>query len=192
MEIKTVELTKTYGENRVLERLSLTFPEGSASYLMGPSGCGKTTLLFLLMGLIPPTEGRVLVPPRTRFSAVFQENRLLEHRSAVDNLLLACGRTITAEKARQSLTQVGLPRDSHSIPVSELSGGMARRVAVVRAMLAPSDVVILDEALKGLDSQSYQKTVEFIQSTLGGRTLIGVTHDPAEPPLFSASVVWLG
>lgn len=190
VRIVTECLSKAFGNNQVLREVSLTFETGSRTCLTGPSGCGKTTFLYLLMGLIKPDSGRVLLPERCRMSVVFQENRLLEHRSALSNLRLVC-RGIPEAMLKEALIQVGLEENVHMIPARELSGGMARRVAIVRAMLAPSDVILMDEPLKGLDAENRKRTIDFINSHLEQKTLIIVTHDTRDPADFSADIVRL-
>lgn len=175
----------------MLRDVSLTFEAGSRTCLMGPSGCGKTTFLHLLMGLLKPDGGRIVMPEHCRMGVVFQENRLLEQSSAVANLRLVCPRQIPEEQLCRALLRVGLEEPFHRVPVAELSGGMARRVAVVRAMLAPSDVILMDEPLKGLDEESRKRTVDFVLEQLGEKILIVVTHDIRDPADFAAGVAEL-
>ena len=190
--IKANALSKAFGEHQVLHRLSVTFADGSRTCLMGPSGCGKTTFLYLLMGLLKADSGSMELPENCRFAVVFQENRLLKQSSAIANLRFVCGKKVSDEMLHDTLEQVGLERESHFLPAAELSGGMARRVSIVRAMLAPSDVILMDEPLKGLDEENRRKTIDFIKNHLNDKTLIVVTHDSRDPEDLGASVIDLG
>lgn len=116
MGISAEYLSKAFGEHQVLQNLSLRFEDGSRTCLMGPSGCGKTTLLYLLMGLMQPDSGRILLPKNCRMGVAFQENRLLEHRSALSNLRLVCGREIPDERLCEALVQVGISEEFHRRP----------------------------------------------------------------------------
>ena len=169
---------KSYGSLPVLENLSLPFPSGSLCCLMSPSGTGKTTLFRLLMGLEQPDKGTISfeMPGRSpRFSAVFQEDRLCEGFSPVENVKLAAGRTLSAEDIRRELALL-LPEEALSRPVFTLSGGMKRRTAICRAMAAESDIVIMDEPFTGLDEATKRQAVEYIKSRQHGRLLLISTH----------------
>ena len=187
--IRAEKLCKAFGDNQVLRDVSVNFESGSRTCLMGASGCGKTTFLYLLMGLQKPDSGKIILPENCRFGVVFQENRLLHHIGAIGNLKLVCGNKIPQEQLHEALEEVGLERAFHLLPTAELSGGMARRVSIVRAMLAPSDVILMDEPLKGLDEENRARTIAFIQKHLGQKTLIVVTHDARDPEDFGAQIM---
>lgn len=165
-------LCKSYGEKQVLRDLSLTLEPGKLYVLTGASGRGKTTLLHILLGLVSPDSGQV--PGNLRYSAVFQENRLLPRRSAVDNLRPVC-RKQGREELRKLLAEI-LPADCLESPVETLSGGMQRRVAIARAMAAQSDVIVMDEPFTGLDIQTAGVVLEFILRHQQGRTIVIATH----------------
>lgn len=118
--------------------------------LTAPSGAGKTTLLRILLGLEQPDRGEVLAPPGTRWSAVFQEDRLLEHLDARDNLRFVLG--AVSPEALTLLETLGLGDVGGKI-VAEYSGGMRRRLALARALLSPCDALVLDEPFTGLDPE---------------------------------------
>ena len=145
---------------------------------MGPSGCGKTTLLNLLMGLVPPDDGTISGVPAKK-SAVFQEDRLCMCFSAVTNVRMVCSRKITTEMIESHLATIGL-KDSMHMPVLELSGGMQRRVAIVRAVLAESEIIFLDEPFKGLDAETKQSVMQYVKANTQGKTVVMVTHDEEE------------
>lgn len=186
--IRLENVTKGFGGPPVLEQLSLEFPAGGRVCVMGPSGLGKTTLLRVTAGLLSPDEGRVQAP--VRFSAAFQEDRLLEYADAVDNVRLVC--SLPPERIRAALAQLGLAPEECVRPVSELSGGQRRRVALARAMLADgAGAVLLDEPFKGLDEQAHRQAAEFVRAAQAGRTLLEVTHDARDAALLDARVLEL-
>ncbi len=162
-------------------------PEGGTVCLMGPSGCGKTTLLNILMGLIKADSGTVEGVPRKK-SAVFQEDRLCEDFTAPDNIRLATGKHVPDEEIIKHLKLLGL-EGSLGIPVREFSGGMKRRTAICRAVLAMGDVIFLDEAFKGLDAETKIKTVEYIKTYTANKTIIAVTHDEEEARLLNGKII---
>lgn len=186
---KVENLTVQYGGTAVLENFSAEFPDGGVTAVSGRSGCGKTTLLAVLLGLLRPDGGTV-----SRFrqpSAVFQEDRLLPFLSAEKNIAVTAG--CTEAEAGEALLSVGFDAADRGKRAFELSGGMARRVAIVRAMLAPGDAVLLDEPFKGLDERTRAQVVRFVCENRRGRTMVVVTHDPRDAEaLHAAHTVQMG
>lgn len=176
MEIGVAHVWKTYGQTAVLRDVSFTAGARPVC-LTAPSGAGKTTLLRILLGLEQPDRGEVLAPPGTRWSAVFQEDRLLEHLDARDNLRFVLG-TVSPE-ALSLLEALGLG-DVGGKAVAEYSGGMRRRLALARALLAPFDVLLLDEPFTGLDQENRARALAAIRETAGVRPVLLVTHDTAD------------
>ena len=170
-------ICKAYGEKTVLQDFSHVFPAGKRTCIMGPSGCGKTTLLRIILGLETPDTGTITGKPE-RVTAVFQENRLFEDFSALSNLAAVCPHGDKHTMA-DHLTELGLGDSLHK-PVRTLSGGMKRRVSIARAVLAPGDLVILDEPFTGLDKDTKDVVLHYLKHHTQGRTLLVVTHDPAE------------
>jgi NitT/TauT family transport system ATP-binding protein len=154
---------------------------------MGPSGCGKTTLLNILMGFIRPDGGSVRGVPRFK-SAVFQEDRLCESFNAVSNVRFVCDRKVDTSKVISHLENIGL-KDSLDQPVSELSGGMKRRVAIVRSIFAKSDVLFLDEPFKGLDVDTKKDVMQYLKDNMQGRTVIMVTHSIDEVKALNGKLI---
>jgi len=190
MDIVATELTKSYGPEKVLDRFSGTFRKGGVTCVMGASGCGKTTLIHILMGLIQPDSGSVSGMP-DRKSAVFQEDRLCEEFSAETNVAMVLDAHADRALIRAHLDEIGL-QDDRLKPVREYSGGMKRRVALVRAIWAQSDVLFLDEPLKGLDERTKESVVSYLKRHFNGRTVIMVTHDRDELAAFGAELITLG
>ena len=186
MAIQLCEVSKSFDGKPVLVNLSHSFPDGGIFCVLGPSGCGKTTLLRILMGLLEPDSGRILGLPG-RCSAVFQEDRLIEHVSALANVRIALKRDFPAGRIAEALSAVGLA-DAMAQPVRELSGGMKRRVAIVRALLSDAPLLLMDEPFRGLDRATREQVIRFSRPLMAGRTAIVVTHDPEEPAMLGGSV----
>ena len=154
--------------------------------LTGPSGEGKTTALRLLLGLERPRKGTVSVSEGVRFSAVFQEDRLLPWKTVLENAALFSDE----DSACRVLTALGLGDSLDALPET-LSGGMKRRAALGRALAHPFDVLVLDEALTGLDSETKQRCLAAIGEAVGRRTLVLATHDAEESHSLGAETVIL-
>ncbi len=180
--LKNIE--KSFEGKGVLKNFSATFPACRVSCIMGSSGCGKTTLLNILLGLQKADGGSVEGLP-DRISALFQEDRLCEDFSAESNVRLTAARGVSREEIAEALTELGLEGDIKT-PVRELSGGMKRRVAIARTMLAEGELVIMDEPFRGLDGENRRRAAEFVLRRLDGRTLIFVTHDEEDIDLLGA------
>ena len=170
-------VSASYDGREVLSDLSLDIPARRITAVIGPSGCGKTTLLRIILGLEQPDHGTIQGQVRP-VSAVFQENRLFEDFSALSNAAVVCPKGDRQEAARH-LTALGLA-DSLSLPVRALSGGMKRRVSIARAVLAPGPLLVLDEPFTGLDRTTKKVVLDYLKRYTQGRTLLLVTHDPAE------------
>lgn len=187
-DIEVQGLTKAYGNKKVLQDYSATFSGGDCTCIMGDSGVGKTTLLQILMGLEPPDAGSIKGLAGLKISAVFQEDRLCESFNAIANIGFACAKKTDPAAIAAHLTALGLG-DSMEQPVRELSGGMRRRVAICRAVLAAGQVLFLDEPLKGLDEQNKEMTAKYIRQYSQGITTLMVTHSQDEVSLMGGRLV---
>ncbi|MEG2356540.1 MAG: ATP-binding cassette domain-containing protein [Clostridia bacterium] len=172
------DLCKAYDQKIVLSHFSHIFPAGETTYLMGKSGCGKTTLLHILMGFGSMDAGTIDGLPK-RIACVFQEDRLCEDFSAVSNVRLVCGHEVRDADIRRELSLLGL-KDCFDAPVRTLSGGMKRRVAIARAVMYRPQLLLLDEAYKGLDEQTKQMVIHYVNQHCKGVTVLAVTHDAEE------------
>lgn len=190
MTVTLRNVSKAYGDRPVLENVSLTLEPGRPLCVTGPSGCGKTTLLRLVLGLERPDSGEILFSGgRPRFGAMFQEDRLFDTLDAVENLRLASGeRDRTA--LRSALLSL-LPEDSLHRPVSALSGGQRRRVALVRALRPGGEAVVLDEPFTGLDGAAAAQAGDFILRELGDRPLLLALHRK-DIPVWCENILVLG
>ncbi len=189
MEIVVRNLCKAYGGQAVLKNVSFTAGPG-VTCVMAPSGAGKTTLLRILLGLERPDGGTVEGLSGRRMSAVFQEDRLLEHLSAPENLRFALGSGYDADAARTLLAKLGLADSENTKPVREWSGGMRRRLALARALLSSWDALALDEPFTGLDEENRAKALACVRRA-AERPVLLVTHDRRDAEGLNAKLVTL-
>lgn len=177
---------KAYDGKIIYDNYSAVFKEGVITGIMAPSGEGKTTLLRMLMGIERPDSGEILGMEGVRKSAVFQENRLCENLTAEANIRLV-NPSLSSKELRDTLIAIGLG-DSLEQPVSEFSGGMRRRTAILRAMLSEYDVLFLDEPFQGLDEKTKLAVIEDVKRRCAGKTVLFVTHDAGELELMQAQI----
>lgn len=163
---------KAFGEKTVLNQFYGEFPEGKVTSLSGPSGMGKTTVLRLLSGLDRDYSGTMENRPEKPV-ILFQEDRLVESISVLSNL-----KAVKNDETliRKLLEEIGLEGEERS-KVSSLSGGMKRRVAIVRMLLKEGDAYFLDEPFTGLDKEAKIKSAELIRKYTAGKTVVVVSHD---------------
>lgn len=184
--IKIDELNKSFGDTAVFKEFSAEFDDGSVTCIMGSSGIGKTTLLRILMGLEDYDDGHITGLENKTMAAVFQEDRLCENLTVSANIRMTGGKDekgISEQEVVKYLEIIGM-KDMAGKQVSELSGGMKRRVAILRAVLADRDIVFFDEPLKGLDQETEKKVMETIVPLLSGKTVLWVTHREDEAAYF--------
>ncbi|WP_222182566.1 ABC transporter ATP-binding protein [Geminicoccus harenae] len=193
---------RAFGERVVLNRLSLSIAEGEAVAVVGRSGCGKSTLLRLLAGLDRPDAGRVTIDgtpvtgPRPDVAVVFQEPRLLPWLDVLGNVMVGLGGRGNREEAREqalrALRRVGLAEAAAKLPKT-LSGGMAQRVGIARALVRRPRLLLLDEPFSALDALTkieLQGELDRIRAE-DGPALLLVTHDLEEAAALADRVVVL-
>ena len=169
--IKVKHLNKAFGSIPVLRDLNLTV--NGPLVLMGPSGCGKTTLLRILMGLETPDSGTV--QGVGNIGAVFQESRLCPQLTAVGNICLVGG--VNPAQAQAELQTLGFTQAELALPVARLSGGQKRRAALLRALWAGCDTLLLDEPFTGMDPETMKKAAALLKERRGERAVLLATHD---------------
>ena len=162
----------SYGDKQILKDFNLTIEDGERVCLFGESGKGKTTVLRLIMGLEKPDSGTVTVTGS--ISAVFQEDRLLPFKTVSENIGFVSGN----ENADDILSSLNLLSEKDVYP-SALSGGMARRVSVARALSVKSDIFIFDEPFTGLDEKNISDAADIINETTKDKTVVCVLHERA-------------
>ena len=197
-------------DEELINDLSLHIPAGDRVCIMAPSGTGKTTLLNLLTGGLKPDSGSISFEAKrcndndclkkkatykesghehVDISMVFQEDRLCSEYTAAYNIALGLKRGCRKTDLIQShLEQLGMGENIFT-DVKELSGGMKRRVAIVRAVMSPSRVLILDEPFASLDEELKDRTAEYIMENLNGRTLVVVSHDEKDAERLNARIL---
>ena len=168
-------LTKQFGEKTLFRDLCLTV-DGPA-VLWAPSGWGKTTLLRILMGLDTPTAGRVRGVGRA--AAVFQEDRLCPQLTALQNvtLVLSGSEKQYKEQIGADFQQLGMDAAALALPAARLSGGQKRRTALLRALWAPSDTLLLDEPFTGMDPDTLAAAAALLRTRCGTEPVLLATHD---------------
>ena len=170
--------TVTFEKNIILDNFSKRFEVGKIYAITGNSGIGKTTLLKTIMGLIKPSKGECRGSENVK-AVVFQENRLFEEYTAVDNVYATGHCYMDCESVQNALEEL-LPKESLLQPLREFSGGMKRRVELARAMLSCGEMILLDEPFNGLDDETKERAISFINKYKQGRTVILTTHCPAD------------
>jgi NitT/TauT family transport system ATP-binding protein len=205
--LEVTGLTRIYGQGATghvaIKDVTLSVAEGELVTIVGPSGCGKSTLLRCIAGLLPPTEGTIVLNGVTvtrvpdRLAVVFQDysRSLYPWLSVTDNVALPLrrtmkSRTVRREKAIAALESVGLTGTStatgsttgiaHRYPW-QLSGGMQQRVAIARALAVQPELLIADEPTGQLDSETGRQIMRLLRTVVAadGITALVATHDPA-------------
>lgn len=189
MEICVRDLRKSYGGIPVLTGVTFAIQTGIAC-VMAPSGAGKTTLLRILLGLETADSGTVSGGTDCRWAAVFQEDRLLEHLDAMENLRFVLGTDMNEEQACALLEELGLG-DVGGKLVRDFSGGMKRRLSLIRALLAPSDALALDEPFTGLDEKNRMRAMACVRRAGMEKPVLLVTHDEADAAELNARIIGL-
>ena len=180
MAIELKGICKAYGSNVVLDNFNCQIEETSVTCIMGQSGQGKTTLLRIMLGLEQPDDGCITGIQNLRKSVVFQEDRLCENLSAAANIRLVCRNPLKLDSIVGNMYAVGMDSNCAKQTVRSMSGGQKRRVAVLRALIAEYDVLIMDEPFKGLDAGTKEKVIHYTKERSKGKTVIFVTHDETE------------
>lgn len=203
-------LVKRFGDNIILNDLSLSVSKGEVVVLIGPSGCGKSTLLRCLNGLEPIQGGTItlhgepvehgkasLYNIRQKIGMVFQSYDLFPHMTVLKNITLSPlkvqnrDREEVTEKAMALLKRVGLEDKANSYP-SELSGGQKQRVAIVRSLIMNPDIMLLDEITAALDPEMVHEVLNVVLGLAdSGTTMMIVTHEMAFAEAVADRVVFL-
>ncbi len=178
-------ITKKFNDLLVLQDISIDFIEAGTTCILGPSGCGKTTLLNIISGIESADSGDVKGFSDTELSFVFQEDRLIPWKNVLDNLkFVLSGNDDIADKdglVESYLEKVGLLEYRDYYP-SELSGGMKKRIGILRAFIYPSSILLMDEPFSSIDISNKKVLMDFFRELMDmeNRSCILVTHDLEE------------
>jgi glutamate transport system ATP-binding protein len=194
--VELEQVTKSFGDNVVLDGVDLTVERGSAIVIAGPSGSGKSTMLRCVNGLEPIDSGEVrfdgtpvdysgkaLSRLRANIGVVFQQFNLFPHMTALDNIVLGPvkAKGVSSEEAeargRELLERVGIPEKADEYP-ADLSGGQQQRVAIARALAMEPKLMLFDEPTSALDPEMIREVLDVMrQLARDGMTMLVVTHE---------------
>lgn len=194
--IEIINVSKWYGEHKVLDNVNETINKGQVVVICGPSGSGKSTLLKSLNGLEPFQEGDIRVDgislkdPKTDFiklrqkmGMVFQRFELYPHIKVMENITIAPIKVLNQPKAKadkkamELLERVGIPEQAEKYP-GNLSGGQQQRVAIARALAMEPDIMLFDEPTSALDPEMIKEVLDvMVDLAKSGMTMAVVTHE---------------
>ena len=181
--INIENISFAYEDKIVFENYSQRFPIGETSVIMAPSGLGKTTLLYIIAGLISPTNGNINIPINNpKFSFAFQDLRLIESLNVKKNITLV-NSNISTNDLDKCLEALAI-KDLADKKVSTLSGGEKSRVSIARALMADYDILLLDEPFNGLDDTTKDNVIKYIKEKTAHKTVLLVTHNNDEADYF--------
>jgi ABC-type multidrug transport system ATPase subunit len=180
MTIQLENICKSVAGQKVLENVNWEIGSDDCFLLTGPAGSGKTMLLRLILGLEQPDSGRVNLLGDYKYASVnagvvFQEDRLCEQFSAIENVAMVNER-LSGMVAEEELVKF-LPSDRLTLAVSELTPLERRLVVMIRACIIPSDILLLDEVLRGMDDALRKKVVSYIRDKAGHKGIVFVQRD---------------
>ncbi len=176
--IEIRNLSVKFRDKTVFDRYNLDLPDTGVVVLMGGSGIGKTTLLRVLCGVLKPNSGTVSGVEGRRISIAFQESRLLEWKTALENVA-----SVSDLKTAQTLLEQLAMAGELQAKAATLSGGQKQRVSLARAFAFGRDIVLLDEPFTGLDEENKERAAALIRTA---RLAIVVTHDETDAILLNA------
>lgn len=190
MSVYIKNVCKSFDGRPVLRNMNVTLEDGGIYCLMGPSGMGKTTILRIMMGMETKDSGSIEGISENEISAMFQENRLMEPLSAIENIMMVYTKKPRTRDILRDLSRI-LPKECLKQPASELSGGMKRRVALARAMHYNGKMIILDEPFTGLDHDTKEEVISYILENRRGRILLIATRGLDDAALLGAQIIRL-
>lgn len=194
--IEIINVSKWFGELKVLDNVNETIDKGQVVVICGPSGSGKSTLLKSLNGLEPFQEGDIrvdgisLIDPKINFiklrqkmGMVFQRFELYPHLKVIENITIAPIKVLNQSKSRANkkalelLERVGIPEQANKYP-GNLSGGQQQRVAIARALAMEPDIMLFDEPTSALDPEMIKEVLDvMVDLAKSGMTMVVVTHE---------------
>ncbi len=194
MSLEIKGLYKKYDELSLFSDFNITFQEGTITCILGPSGCGKTTLLNIIGNITEPDSGKFTGFREKTISYIFQDPRLLPWKTVEENISFVLKKEIPAAERKKitdqliSLMELSEFKDYYP---AKLSGGMRQRVSIARAFSYPSEIILMDEPLKGLDIKLKLNLIRIFTHIWQAdkRTVIFVTHDVDEALMLGNEIV---
>ena len=180
MELK--DIVKGYNGRTVINGFNMKADKGRAVCLFGPSGCGKTTILNIIAGLTKADSGTI-TGNNLKISYLFQENRLLENLSAEENIML----TASNPKVVRGLIELIGFKGALKLYPDDMSGGMKRITAILRAIAHDGDILLLDEPFNGIDEKTAERIAVYIRGL--NKICIIVTHSLKEAEWLNAEII---
>lgn len=179
------DLTKSFDGQIIFEHFNTTIPYGKTTFIQGRSAIGKTTLCRILSGL-EDYGGTIEGLDNLKISMIFQADHLVESLSILNNLRLVRPEDDPGfdDRLMDGLKAFGLYEDRYK-SINQCSGGMKRRVSILRALLIDFDVLIADEALKGMDPTTESMVMSYLLKVCHGKTIIWVSHHDNERHYFN-------
>ena len=180
MIIEVKNVSKSYGDKKVLEDFSLNIESEHAYVVTGGEGAGKTTLVRIILGLENPDKGKVGLLGDYKYpyivsGTVFQDDRMVMSLNAVDNVYMVSNK-LFRETVTEELLKL-LPEEAIYKPVKELTKGQCRMVAIARACCIPNDVLIMDEPFDGLSEDERNTAIKFVRDKQGSGPLFITARD---------------
>jgi NitT/TauT family transport system ATP-binding protein len=196
MRLEIRDLYKKFDNVLLFSDFNISFHEGTITCILGPSGCGKTTLLNIIGDIIKPDSGHLSGFKGKTVSYIFQDPRLLPWKTVEENIGFVLGREMPAgqrKKITGELIRLMELEDFAGFYPARLSGGMRQRVSIARAFAYPSDIILMDEPLKGLDIKLKLNLIRIFSRMwqTDKRTVIFVTHDVDEALLLGSDILVL-
>lgn len=193
--LKIINLKKNFGSKKVLNGINLEIKNGEIVGIIGPSGCGKSTLLRCINMLEKATSGKIIFEGnnllddgsykdiRRRIGMVFQQFNLFDHKTILENIILApvelkiMSKEVAIKKAKELLKEIDLLSICDSYP-HEISGGQKQRVAIVRTLIMKPDIILFDEPTSALDPEMIGEVTNLMRKIANeGMTMIIVSHE---------------
>ncbi len=197
MSLILKDIRKSYDGNVIFDNFNIEFSEGNICCILGASGCGKTSLLNIIGGILKPDYGNIEGIENKSISYIFQEPRLLPWKTVRDNIDFVLSREMDPSERKTKLDELLKLVDMESFAdyyPSQLSGGMSQRVSLARAFALPSQIILMDEPLSGLDVSLKRNILNRFVGiwTNDRRTVIYVTHDIDEALMLGNEIFVIG
>ena len=187
-KIKITDLSFSYGYKKVIQNLSLEISSEKPVLLLGESGIGKTTLMRLLLGFLKPDSGKIEgIDRNTRIAVMYQEDRLFPQLSVYKNLKLV-KKDLSREQTTDILSELRLDKEILDKLPAELSGGMRRRIALIRALIFDAVLLLLDEPFQGLDTENRKYALAAVKKYSEGRPMLVISHEPSDAEALGAKL----